>query len=125
MMPGRHLGGKGELAHWFFRSVLPSAGITFAVLYAAAFFNAVAVVVRKHGSIPLPIGKQILYCFTFPIFMAVFLPLSFVALFKKVGWKKVPHTADVTIGEIAAAADGKGDRPVRRGKKRSRRIKII
>ena len=117
--------GKGELAHWFFRSVLPSAGITFAVLYAAAFFNAVAVVVRKHGSIPLPIGKQILYCFTFPIFMAVFLPLSFVALFKKVGWKKVPHTADVTIGEIAAAADGKGDRPVRRGKKRSRRIKII
>ena len=102
--------GKGAMSQWFIGLALPSAGITFLSLYLIAAFNAAAVVIRKHRSIPMPLGKQIFYCFTFPIFMATFLPLSFVALFRKVGWKKVPHTINARIEEMSAA-------PVRRGGK--------
>ncbi len=55
-------------------------------------------------------AKKIAFVFTFPLFMATFVPIAFVALFKKVEWKPIPHTADVKIEELsdkerAAAAE--------------------
>ena len=44
--------------------------------------------------------KKILYMFTFPIFMATYIPISFVALFKKVQWKQIEHTQAKTIEDI-------------------------
>ena len=37
--------------------------------------------------------KKIRYIFTFPIFMMLYLPISVVALVKKVEWKPIPHGA--------------------------------
>lgn len=119
--------GKGTLAPWFTGSALPAAGLTFLSLYLIAVFNAAIVVIRKHRSIPLPLGRQILYCLTFPLFMATFLPLSFVALFKKVQWKKVPHTVNARIEEIAVASARRGRRrrPDRAEKKSAKRLRAF
>ena len=50
--------------------------------------------------------KKILFVFTFPLFMATYVPIAFVALFKKVQWKPIPHTADVKIEELTDGAAG-------------------
>ena len=117
--------GNGDLAQWFIRSALPSAGITFLSLYLFAVLNAAFVVIRKHRSIPLPIAKQIFYCFTFPIFMATFLPLSFLALFKKIAWKKVPHTVNASIEEMSVASGRRGRKGgrIRRGRTVVKRLR--
>lgn len=46
--------------------------------------------------------KKILYTFTFPIFMATYVPISFVAFFKKVEWKPIEHTRVKTLEEVVA-----------------------
>ncbi len=37
--------------------------------------------------------RKILYTFTFPLFMLTYVPISVVALFKKVQWKPIAHTS--------------------------------
>lgn len=37
--------------------------------------------------------QKIVYLFTFPVFMATYIPISIVALFQKVEWKPIRHTA--------------------------------
>ena len=44
--------------------------------------------------------KKILYSFTFPLFMLTYIPISIVALFKKVKWKKIEHNKSRTVEEI-------------------------
>ncbi|MBO5143767.1 MAG: glycosyltransferase [Clostridia bacterium] len=44
--------------------------------------------------------KKILYTFTFPLFMATYIPISFVAFFKKVEWKPIEHTKVKTLDEV-------------------------
>ena len=39
--------------------------------------------------------KKILFTFTFPVYMATFVPLTFVALFAKISWKPIKHTMSV------------------------------
>lgn len=47
--------------------------------------------------------KKILYTFTFPVFMATYIPISFVAFFKKVEWKPIEHTKVKTLDEVVAS----------------------
>lgn len=44
--------------------------------------------------------KKILYTFTFPLFMFTYIPISFVALFKKVEWKPIKHSHGITIKDL-------------------------
>ena len=44
--------------------------------------------------------KKILYLFTFPFFMATYVPISIVALFKKVQWTPIEHTAVISLEEL-------------------------
>lgn len=44
--------------------------------------------------------KKILYWFTFPLFMATYIPVSVAALFRRVEWKPIRHTQAKTIEEI-------------------------
>ena len=44
--------------------------------------------------------KKILYTFTFPIFMITYLPITMVALFKKVEWKPIVHNESKTLADI-------------------------
>lgn len=44
--------------------------------------------------------KKILFLFTFPLFMLTYIPISIVALFKKVEWKPIRHTVSVSIDKM-------------------------
>ncbi len=44
--------------------------------------------------------KKILYLFTFPIFLFTYIPISLVALFKKIEWKPIDHNISITLDEI-------------------------
>ncbi len=44
--------------------------------------------------------KKIIYTFSFPLFMFVYIPISFIAIFKKVQWKQIKHTEAVTLKEV-------------------------
>lgn len=47
-----------------------------------------------------PVYKKILYAFTFPLFMFTYIPISFVAIFKKVGWSPIKHSKVRTVSQI-------------------------
>ncbi|WDL99542.1 glycosyltransferase family 2 protein [Alicyclobacillus sp. ALC3] len=44
--------------------------------------------------------KKIMYVFTFPIFMFTYLPISIVALFKKIEWKPIAHTVVKSMDDL-------------------------
>lgn len=51
--------------------------------------------------------KKIFFLFTFPIFMFTYLPISAVALFKKVRWEPIEHTRSKSLKEIVSDEEGK------------------
>lgn len=48
----------------------------------------------------MSLGKKILYTFTWPTFDIIGRYTTYVALFKKVTWKPIPHESKVTIDDI-------------------------
>ncbi len=46
--------------------------------------------------------KKILYMFTFPLFMMTYVPISIIALFKKVEWSPIKHTVSVSVSDICS-----------------------
>ncbi len=44
--------------------------------------------------------KKITYLFSFPIFLITYMPVSLVALFRRVEWKPISHTRSVTVEDI-------------------------
>ena len=48
--------------------------------------------------------KKIKYMFTFPFFMATYIPIALVALVKKAEWKPIKHNISVDVSEFSAAA---------------------
>ena len=44
--------------------------------------------------------KKVLYTFTFPLFMFTYIPISFVAFFKKVKWTHIEHKRSMNLEEI-------------------------
>lgn len=44
--------------------------------------------------------KKILYTFTFPVFIFTYIPISIVALFKKIEWTPINHTVVKSIEEV-------------------------
>lgn len=57
-------------------------------------------------------AKKILYTFTFPLFMLTYIPIAFVAIFKKVEWKPISHSKSLTLDQIRAEGEVKDtDKP--------------
>ncbi len=56
--------------------------------------------IAQWGQIHTSGVKKILYIFTFPFFMFTYIPISFVALFKKVEWKHIDHTVSVSVKDL-------------------------
>ncbi|MBO4263029.1 MAG: glycosyltransferase family 2 protein [Clostridia bacterium] len=92
----------------FLNRTAVSLGISFGTAYLSSFIVGVILYIKerkriKSVSLPLKILSAVLY----PFFMALSIPLEFVALFKRnVGWKTIPHN-DRTKSSDLAAADGK------------------
>jgi len=60
-------------------------------MYSMLFIIGAITTVSEWKSIHTTPLKKILYCFTFPIFMFTYIPISINALFRKTEWKPIVH----------------------------------
>ena len=88
-------GGK-ELIHVTTIAMLKSVGWYYGLLFILGFITTITEWKNIHCS-----GwKKIAYTFTFPFFMFTYIPISVVALFKRVEWKPIAHTVVKSVDEV-------------------------
>ena len=84
-------------AAWLaFSSLLGS----FGSLYCVVFFIGLLLCITEWKKIKCSGIKKILYLFTFPLYMLTYVLISIRALFGKVEWKPIVHTANISIDEL-------------------------
>lgn len=86
------------------RRILPAtlgsiafAGVNF---YLLMFSIGFITLVTEWNKILAPANKKIKSLFTFPLFMITYVPISLVALVKKVEWKPIAHSISKSVEEI-------------------------
>lgn len=72
----------------------------FSMYYVALFFMGAMTMLTEWKKIKCPLGKRILYTFTYPLFMMTYIPISIAALFGKVEWKPIAHSVSKTLDEV-------------------------
>ncbi len=79
-----------------------SAAVLMSVLnsYAVLFVMGLLTTVTEWNNINSTPVKKIQYVFTFPIFIFTYVPISIVALFRKIEWKPITHNITKTIEEL-------------------------
>ena len=70
---------------------LQSSGRLLFNIYMMLFAVGLITVISERKHIMASVPRRILSVFTFPIFMFTYIPISFVALFKRPGWKPIYH----------------------------------
>lgn len=73
------------------------AGVNF---YLLMFSIGFITLVTEWKKILAPANKKIKSLFTFPLFMITYVPISLVALVKKVEWKPIAHSISKSVEEI-------------------------
>lgn len=73
---------------------------TCASVYLLMFIIGASTGIYEWKNIHAPAWKKILSFFTFPIFMATYIPISWVAFLTKVTWKPIAHTTSVSLNEV-------------------------
>ena len=69
--------------------------------YFEHIFEAVYVFIIERKRIKkMKLRKKILYCFTWPIFDIIGRYTTYIAVFKHVEWKEIPHTSKITIDDL-------------------------
>lgn len=69
-------------------------------MYLTLFFIGAVTTVSEWKQIHTSAFKKVFYTFTFPLFMMTYIPISCVALFKKVEWQPIEHTCSMSIDTI-------------------------
>ncbi len=69
-------------------------------MYTTLFFIGALTTVTEWKNIYTTTAKKILYMFTFPVFMATYIPITVAALFKKVEWKPIVHSKSKSLADI-------------------------
>lgn len=82
------------------RITLHAISASFINFYLVLFSLGLLTTVTEWKSISSSPMKKILYAFTFPIFIFTYIPISIVALFKKIEWVPINHTVVKSIKEI-------------------------
>ena len=72
-------------------------------MYALLFAISAITTITEWKRIFAPWYKKILYTFTFPLFMFTYIPISFVALFKRVKWSPIKHKRVCTADQVRRA----------------------
>lgn len=80
--------------------MLPGMMMSFIVPYLLLFLAGAITTVTQWKRIHTSAWKKILYTLTFPIFMATYVPITILALFRKVEWKPIEHRAAITVQEL-------------------------
>lgn len=79
------------------------AGVNF---YLLMFSIGFITLVTEWNKILAPANKKIKSLFTFPLFMITYVPISLVALVKKVEWKPIAHSISKSVEEIELQQQG-------------------
>ena len=68
--------------------------------YSIMFLMGLITIISEWKKIHTTDAKKILYLFLFPVFMYTYIPISIIALFKKVGWDPIHHTRAKSFDEV-------------------------
>lgn len=90
----------GLLADISIVPVIESVMGGFVSMYITMYTIGAITTISERKNIYTSTWKKILYTFTFPIFMMTYIPITFVALFKKVEWKPIVHSQSKTLADI-------------------------
>mgnify|MGYP001623663106 CR=1 FL=1 len=71
--------------------------------YILLFIYGMLILTVERKRVKCSFWQKIKYSLTYPIFIATYLPISIVCLFKKVKWKQIPHNDSRTIEDIYKA----------------------
>lgn len=77
---------------------------TIAGFYAMFFALGVITTITERNKIYCSNFKKIFFLFTFPLFMLTYVPISIIALFKKVKWEPIKHSVSKTLTDICGSA---------------------
>ncbi len=83
--------------------VLPmmgAAAMSFAVPYLLLLVAGAITTATQWRHIRTTAWKKLLYTFTFPLFMATYVPITLCAMFGKVEWKPIEHRAAMSVREL-------------------------
>ena len=70
--------------------------------YLGNIWVAIYIFIIEHKRIQkISIGQKILYCLTWPLYDVIERYVKYIALFKKVEWKPIPHNSKITIDDIS------------------------
>lgn len=83
-----------------------SVGETIFNAYVLILVLGAITVVTEWKQIHCKPYKKVLYTFTFPLFMFTYVPISVVAIFKKVEWKPIRHSVSKSIEDFQAQRNG-------------------
>lgn len=75
-------------------------GLNFLYLYVIMFVIALLVLITEGKKIKTTRPRKIFHLFTFPFFMFTYIPIAISAAFKKVTWKPIVHTANISIEDM-------------------------
>jgi cellulose synthase/poly-beta-1,6-N-acetylglucosamine synthase-like glycosyltransferase len=76
----------------FWETVLPMMKMVIGA-YTILLIQSIVATATEWRKIHTNPFKKILYAFTFPFFILTFIPICFIAIFKKVEWKPIRHTS--------------------------------
>ena len=79
---------------------------TVFVFYLGLLMYGAITTITEWKAIAVPTSRKLMFLFTFPVFMFTYIPISAVALVRKVEWKPIYHGADQ--GSFIPAARKKG-----------------
>lgn len=85
--------------------LLKTLAETFLGFYLIFFVLGFITTVTEWKNIYCSKIKKVLYTFTFPIFMLTYVPISVIALFKKVRWEPIKHTVSKTLTDICVETE--------------------
>lgn len=86
---------------------LPATGrmLAFQIVqyYVLMFVVGLITTISEWNKIVALNSRKILAIFTFPLFMLTYIPISIVALFKKVEWKPIKHNITTSLDDLETA----------------------
>ena len=82
------------------KAALAAFGGCLSSIYLSLFLFGAVTLLAEQKRIHCCRSKQILYLFTFPVFIFTYIPMAVVALRKNITWKHIPHTMLCTPEQI-------------------------
>lgn len=95
----------GIVTHLDLAASLWSIGSFLFGIYFLLFIVGLITTISEWKHIRTTAFKKILYCFTFPVFMFTYIPISITALFHNPGWKPIQHTVSAAAMREQEEAD--------------------